>query len=57
MDRSAKWPYPDGIPVDEKSDGRILYTKNDKAESLVVGTAKLYENGKLRLIPVCVPMS
>ena len=54
MVRSMNWPFPEP-PVDEKVDGQIVYRKNDNAESLVVGTAQLYENGQLRLIPMPTP--
>jgi hypothetical protein len=55
--RTENWPFTGGVALtesagDEKTPTRIVYERNEKAVTLVVGTTKLYDHGKLRLIPV-----
>jgi hypothetical protein len=45
------WPLESSQSSDSGSE-KIVYEKNEKAITLVVGTTNLYEDGKLRLIPV-----
>ena len=52
MAERANWPLPEGQVINEKRGDRVIYEKNDTAETLVVGTTNLYVDGRLRLIPV-----
>jgi hypothetical protein len=53
MDR-PNWPLPDGFPA-EKTEDQTLDREKEYSESMVIGTAQLYEDGQLRLIPMPSP--